>query len=672
MEQAFVALQAEQWSQAEPLFLQILAEDPQSARACQGLALIAESQAKWSEAFDLYAQSLQLNPQDADTHHHLAILYAQHQQPDKARHHFEQALALAPTALYHHNLALLLVHLGYLEQAHGHWAEALRLQPDWREVRCQLANSYLDNGWLTESLHVMQQGRTDIYTAADWLLLGRIYESLGYYPEATHAYQQTLPEFAGEPALWRRLIECALGQGLHRQALDAASQCVRVSATCSDRFKRVSLIPPPISHGKSEIQYWREQLAQEIENLLSQPVPNAFELPLTTPHFYLAFQGLDDRELLNQLAALYQRLLPFSNERSFSAQTVKRVGVVSHHFANHSVMHCFLPLLYQLNLAGFELFLFATPGLVGDTVTKELGQWAHLKHLPNDLRQAHHTMLHAELDLLIYLDIGMDAFSYFLAFGRAAPYQCVLSGHPVTTGIPTIDYFISSELLESPEAQAHYSEKLVCLPDVLVHYEFPQQAIPLKSRAQLGLPEQGNLYICPMTLFKIHPDFDPLLQQILVRDPNAQVILFRQPPFQQELQARFSQTIPLHSERLHFIPWASSSDFLQILAQANVVLDSIHFGAGNTAYLCLAAGAPMVTWPAAFLRGRVTAGLYRQMGLLDCIATDFEDYVEKALRIAQDSSYRQQLSREIEQRRGVVFYNDRGIEAFIDWIRALP
>src|SRR6185437_8243427 len=66
-------------------------------------------------------------------------------------------------------------------------------------------------------------------------------------------------------------------------------------------------------------------------------------------------------------------------------------------------------------------------------------------------------------DILLYADIGMDLLSYYLAFARLAPVQCTTWGHPVTSGISQIDYFISSQELEPADADSHYSEKLVKL-----------------------------------------------------------------------------------------------------------------------------------------------------------------------------------------------------------------
>ena len=62
------------------------------------------------------------------------------------------------------------------------------------------------------------------------------------------------------------------------------------------------------------------------------------------------------------------------------------------------------------------------------------------------------------LDIIFYPDIGMSAITYFLAFSRLAPVQIVSWGHPETTGIDTIDYFLSSQIIENLNSQKFYSK----------------------------------------------------------------------------------------------------------------------------------------------------------------------------------------------------------------------
>src|SRR5262249_36956635 len=140
--------------------------------------------------------------------------------------------------------------------------------------------------------------------------------------------------------------------------------------------------------------------------------------------------------------------------------------------------------------------------------------------VPTHVRRARQTIADQKLDVLFYSDIGMDSHTYSLAFHRLARVQCVTWGHPVTTGVPNIDYFLSSELLEADDADGHYTEHLVRLPSLPTYYYRPQMPPQSRSRADYGLPGEGSLYLCPQSLFKFHPDFDVLLGAILSRDPK--------------------------------------------------------------------------------------------------------------------------------------------------------
>ncbi len=97
----------------------------------------------------------------------------------------------------------------------------------------------------------------------------------------------------------------------------------------------------------------------------------------------------------------------------------------------------------------------------------------HLVNLADDLAQAREQIAALELDTLIYMDIGMEPMSYFLAFARLARVQCVMGGHPITTGIGALDYFMSSDLIEVDHAQNHYSEILVRQPFGSFHFSRP-------------------------------------------------------------------------------------------------------------------------------------------------------------------------------------------------------
>ncbi|HYV39321.1 MAG TPA: hypothetical protein VE988_26770, partial [Gemmataceae bacterium] len=244
-----------------------------------------------------------------------------------------------------------------------------------------------------------------------------------------------------------------------------------------------------------------------------------------------------------------------------------------------------------------------------------------------------------------------------------APVQCTTWGHPITSGIQAIDYFISSETLESDAAEPQYTETLVRLKTLPIHYYRPELPAPLKDKAHFGLSMEDHIYGCPQSLFKFHPDFDEVLASILRADPRGKLLLLQglNSKWVELLQHRFARTMPDCSNRILFLPPLDVPDFINLLAVCDVLLDPLHFGGGNSSYEGLAVGTPIVTLPSQFLRGRITLALYSQMQGLDCVADHAQDYVQKAVRLGTDADYRASIRQKLLAANEVLFENSAGI-----------
>jgi predicted O-linked N-acetylglucosamine transferase (SPINDLY family) len=268
-----------------------------------------------------------------------------------------------------------------------------------------------------------------------------------------------------------------------------------------------------------------------------------------------------------------------------------------------------------------------------------------------------------ELDILFYSAIGMDPKTYFLAFARLAPVQCVTWGHPVTTGIPNVDAYLSADSLEPTGAEAHYSEKLIRLGRLPTWYERPNVPEQALGRAGFGLPEDATLYVCPQSLFKLHPDFDDAVTEILRRDPRGLMVLIEgmSKNWGRLLVERLSRLLPDATDRVILLPRMSEDRFFDLVRVADIVLDPFHFGGGNTTYEAFAVGMPIVTWPGQFMRGRVTLGAYRQMGIDGPVATSPDEYVRLAVELANDRDARDRLGAQIRAASHQLFEDDLAI-----------
>jgi CRISPR-associated protein Csy1 len=281
-----------------------------------------------------------------------------------------------------------------------------------------------------------------------------------------------------------------------------------------------------------------------------------------------------------------------------------------------------------------------------------------------------------ELDVLVYPELGMDATTFALAALRLAPLQCAGWGHPVTTGHPTIDVFFTSAAMEPADGEAHYGERLVRLPGIGTSYAMPE-APPPATRAELGLPEDGALLLCPQSLFKIHPDDDVLFARVLAAAPAARLVLFegRHPAVTAKSLARLDRTLAAagvdRGGRVLVRAPLRHDEYLRLNQACDAMLDTTRWSGGNTSLDAIAVGLPMVTLPGRFMRARQSAGMLGLMGIGELVARDADDYLRIAARLAQDRPWRDACSARLAAERGRIFDDRAPVAALADALLSL-
>lgn len=443
---------------------------------------------------------------------------------------------------------------------------------------------------------------------------------------------------------------------------------------------RDALLLPVIHASADTMRAARERYTTRIESLLGSELRlRPWELPEIAPPLHLAYQGENDRDLQMKLAQLVRKACP---EVQFTAPHAERprtgnrirVGFLSAHLGTHAIGTLNRGFVARLDRKRFEVVVIHTADALNDPRTRAIDCVADgVVRLPADFLQAQTRLAELALDILFFTDIGMDTTSCYFAHGRYAPVQAVSWGHPSTTGIPSVDWFVSAIPIEPADAASHYSERLERLPVMPTWY--PRPAVPAAvGRAALGLTTERRLYACPRSLFRLHPDFDFLLDAILRADPQSLVVLSGDADDMATrlVKARLEATLGPRARRLHWLPRLSEASYVAMLSAVDVVLDPIRFGGGTSTFQSFAAGTPLVTLPSAYMRSRVALGCYTQMGFNDLVARDADDYVAIALRLANDTAFARPAREAIEQAQGALFERDDAIEALAEFFeRAL-
>ena len=317
------------------------------------------------------------------------------------------------------------------------------------------------------------------------------------------------------------------------------------------------------------------------------------------PSMSFAYHGRNNRRLKEKFGRFYaQYFRDMPQPAGSGMRSRRRLGFVVTQSHEGIFLRCMRGIIEHLDREAFELLILCSGGIV-ETVRKGIHR-DDLRFIPlsDSFRESVARIRDAACDVIYYWEVGSDSRNYFLPFARLAPVQCTSHGSLITTGVPAVDYFISSELVETDAAQEHYSEKLWKLCTLLMN-EGRLSPVPPASRDYFGLPEKRNLYLCFQNPLKIHPDFDPLLGGILEADPIATIALLSgtRGAAAAVLKERFKETIGPQADRIVFLPWLKFQDYCCLLVLADVVLDPPHYTASSSAYDILSFSQPTVTLP---------------------------------------------------------------------------
>ncbi len=670
-----------------------VAKNPDDALAHYALAEIHERGGAIEQAIESLERAVSLNEAFAAAHQRLGILLGESGRAERAAAAFARVVALEPTnARGFNNLGNALRTLGRMAEAERAFARAVELRPDYQLAIANLALSWRDAGEIEKAERLLREalarsvGKPPL--RAIIVMLAGLLRERGALDESEPLYRQAIamaPELsAGE---WYNLGRL-FGE---RDDLDSARDAYRRSHAIDRTDLRgvlaAELSLPMIYRDADDVASARAQFGRALERLHDDVDRLGAGLTadqaidgLRWTNFLLAYQGGDDRELQISYARFASRMIQRYAPRWIEprprrpARARLRVGFASAFFHVGTAGRYFRSWITELDRDRFEVFVYHLyPGM--DDIALEIRSRAD-RFVEFGGSRARPSIVAPviradELDVLVYPELGMDHTSFALAALRLAPRQLAGWGHPVTTGHSTIDGFISCAEMEPPGCEGHYAESLLRLPGIGTSYR--RLAIPdAVPRARLNLPSDRTLLLCPQSLFKVHPENDELFARVLRENVNATLVMFdgrhRQVTdrFVRRIRQVFERQGVSIEQQLLVLPAVPHEDYLRINLACDAMLDTIHWSGGNTSLDALACGLPIVTLEGAFMRGRQSAAMLRQVGVADLIARDRDDYVRIAGALCRDAAWRYEVSERIRAGRVNLFETIAPLRAFAE------
>ena len=712
---------------AEDICRKIIKNQPENFDALQLLGLIYSQRGEPNTAIDYIKKALQLNPHCADAYNNMGIIFQRIGQIDKAIENYQKALQLRPEFVQaSYNLATAFQVKGQLDEAVMFYRKVTELEPNFTGAHYVLGVVFQGRGQIDDAILCYQKAieLNPSYTEA-YNNIGVAWQSKDEIEKAISCYQKAIQLNPAFEQAFNNLGNAYRDQGEWEKALESYTHAIKINPGYVLAYYNLGNIL--VYHGKADeaiiaydkalenkpdfltarwakciaqlpiiypdqesIQVFRNRYHDELIKLRSaislessQDIETAAGAVGSHQPFLLACEGLNDRDLQKLYGDLVctitaRRYPQFIRQPrpSFSPGETLRVGIVSAYFHFHSIWK--IPLrgwIENINKERFHLYGYYT-GRIKDHATESARK--HCKKFVEDISSFEdlcQIILNDKLHVLFYPEIGMDPMSLRLASLRLSPVQCTSLGHPDTSGLPTIDYYLSSELMEPSDGDEHYTEKLIRLPNLGFYYTpFEVPAVEIR-REDLGLRPESILYLCSHALFTYLPQYDEVFPRIAEQIGDCQFLFIshqdRNDPvteqFHMRLKAAFHRLNLTDEPYVVFLPPLSPTYYHAVNALSDIFLDSIGWSANNSTFEAIACNLPVITLPGNLMRQRHCAGILSMMGMTETIASTLEEYIALAVRLGKDTAWRRQISEKIATNKHRLYHDKTCINALQDF-----
>ncbi len=594
---------------------------------------------KIDQRFWIYHKTLSTNPQTGMVYFYLGSVCHRVGFMDEAVSYYEKAVeAGANVVEAYNNLGVIFQSKGQLKEALAFFQKAVELNPKFAQAFNNMGNTYRDLGMWDQAIESFQNAvelKPDYYLAH--YNIGTALSYRGMNEEAVKAYEKAIlhkPDF-----FTARLAKC------------------------------MSMLPIIYDDEKS-IEISRKNYTEELLKLQDEisihDIGALSDAVGTHQPFLLACQGMNNKELqkiygemvCSIMGKRYPEYAQPPDVYLMDSSDPIRVGIVTEYFHYHSVWK--IPLrgwIEKIDKRRFHIYGYHT-GKIKDEMTeiarRNCKKFVEDVFLFDDLCRI---IKEDKLHIIIYPEIGMDATTLRLASLKLAPIQCVSLGHPDTTGMPTIDYYLSSDLMEPLDADDHYTEKLIRLPNLGFHYVPLEMSSIEVTRENLGLRINSTLFLCSHALFSYLPQYDEVFPQIAKKVGDCQFLFIahenRISPVTEKFYSRIKSVFDkfkLNNEFYTvFLPALNPSEYQAVNKLSDVFLDSIGWSSNNSTFEALAYNLPIVTLPGKLMRQRHCAGILKMLGVTETIASSPDEYVDIAVRLGKDLEWRTYISNKIAE-----------------------
>ena len=590
------------------------------------------------EAIFIYEKAINLDVNNIDTLINLASLLSELKKYNEAKKYYEKAIQIDKNnPLLLNNFANLLKDIGDYGNAYLYYDNALSIDP-----------LYIDALFNRTDLHRLTMNFNKALADINLLL----------------TYEKNALNYCIKGYINRDLCDTEESSNSFLNALKLDDNYIEANWS----FPFAKLVP---IYSDQDIV----QLIKEIENNLNKlkkwndinkNIQNIESGVGATLPFYLAYLNGQNKKIFELYGNICIEVMKEWQQRNkvnitkiLETNKIK-IGIIGAHFKSHSVWHAITKgLVAKLNKTTFSIFIFDL-GKNSDSETNiaKSNASAYYNEL-GDLYDWYKCIVESNCDILIYPEIGMHQLTYQLACLRISDLQICFWGHPESTGLKTIDYYISAELFETDDSKNNYIEKLLELPN-LGTYLFKEINLNEKEIKLDIINLDIPVIICGGMLYKYQPMYDWIFTELVKKIGQVKILFFSQNIdwtniFFTRLKNQFDKEGLDIDNYIFILDFLEKTAFSNLMYKSSLFLDAVGFSGFNTALMAIESNLPIVSLKNNSLKANLANAMLTRIDLRELIANDFDELFALILKLIKDKNYKEIIQNKIAKNKAKLY-----------------
>ena len=566
---------------------------------------------------------------------------------EKAIVQWEKAVKINPKFVDGlNNLGNALSRIGKFDEAINYLNKALNLRPDFFETYYTLSEIFYQKGIYDKSLKNINEALNlkpeDLLTIKSKL---SILSKMNMKKEYLKFLEKVIPYHPKETELYYKKAQIFSELGMNTSSINT--------------YKTILMIDPEYPYVLGNVVQdkllncdWNnlDRDLNDLKNKILEDKKIASPMLLSTV--------FDSSELLFKASKIWIQQFDESNSR-FQAQILEKntkikIGYFSADFRDHPIGHLIVKMLETHDKSKYEIFGFylgkrhEENDIFHSRIKKAFTKFYDVSNMSNEeiISLSKNLKIHIAIDLMAHTGGHEGKFGIFQK--KLAPIQINFLGYPGTSGSDKIDYIIADKTVIPEKNKKFFSEKIIYLPYSYQPSEKDRVTSEKKFTKQiLNLPKDDFIFCCFNTIKKILPNTVNLWAEILNQVPKSVLwLLSDNNDAIQNLKIEFEKK-KIDPKRIIFGTKVPIMEHLARIKFADLFLDTFPYNAHTSCSDSIWAGLPILTLEGDSFQSRVASSLLKTTGLNELISKNEKEYVDKAVHIAKNQEYLNQLKNKL-------------------------